>query len=408
MYQEPPFRINSLRMVNLLMMIKNTRLQTCQIQNYNRRRCLQPNQQRQQRPRHMEPLRQFQQQPYHLRDTRLQNLQDRFTGLLLLWFYDGLYTMSVLIIHFLFIVQQLLRPLHGTSCIPRPLVKSPMHTLLQKLSNIWNPLIPTILLLHIPHNTLLNTLFTPLLPLPNIPPRRRPPRRPRQQRLRPRRRARSRCTSTTTPTSPSTRGSPSNTTPHRPDPNTTPLNPLTVNPSVILKTRMPSAHSSVYTMFLLLPGYSEYSPPPFLRESSYNVPEYVKPETKYIAPASTSYLPPLKSSPTTPIPSYHHSLPTSLTPPELRGVGGSSGGVTNIYTTSSDHVPTSTQATIIQTPPGTPIIINLNSNTGAAVSTKELMNMTNTGRDCCCLMFMLDSMAIIRLEGFSLAQCSQL
>ena len=153
--------------------------------------------------------------------------------------------------------------------------------------------------------------------------------------------------------------------------------------------------SSVYTMFLLLPGYSEYSPPPFLRESSYNVPEYVKPETKYIAPASTSYLPPLKSSTTTPIPSYHHSLPTSLTPPELRGVGGSSGGVTNIYTTSSsDHVPTSTQATIIQTPPGTPIIINLNSNTDAAVSTKELMNMTNTGR-AFWLLFMLDSMSII-------------
>ena len=134
-------------------------------------------------------------------------------------------------------------------------------------------------------------------------------------------------------------------------------------------------------VFLLPPGYSEYSPPPFLRESSYNVPEYVEPETKYIAPASTSYLPPLKSSTTTPIPSYHHSLPTSLTPPELLGVGSSS-GVTNIYTTSSDHVPTSTQATIIQTPPGTPIIINLNSNTGAAVSTKELMNMTKTGEDC--------------------------
>ena len=243
MYQEPPFRINSLRMVNLLMMIENTRLQTCQIQNYNRPRYLQPNQQRQRRRRHMEPLRQFQQQPYLLRDTRLPNLQDRFTGLLLLlWFYDSLmYTiMSVLIIHFLFIVQQLLRPLHGTSCIPRPLVKSPMHTLLQKLSNIWNPLIPTILLLHILHNTLLNTLFTPLLQLQNIPPRRRRRLRPPPQ-LRPRRKARSRCTSTTTPTSPSTRGSPSNTTPRQPDPNTTPLNPLTVNPSVILKTMMLSA-----------------------------------------------------------------------------------------------------------------------------------------------------------------------
>ena len=116
-----------------------------------------------------------------------------------------------------------------------------MHTLLQKLSNIWNPLIPTILLLHIPHNTLLNTLFTPLLPLQNIPQRRRPPLPPRQPRLRPRRRARSRCTSTTTPTSPSTRGSPSNITLHHPDPNINTLNPHMVNPSVILKTMMLSA-----------------------------------------------------------------------------------------------------------------------------------------------------------------------
>ena len=83
MYQEPPFRINSLRMVSLLMMIKNTHRQTCQMQNYNRRRCLQLNQQRQQRRLHMEPLRQFRRQPYHLRDIRLLNLQDRFTGLLL-------------------------------------------------------------------------------------------------------------------------------------------------------------------------------------------------------------------------------------------------------------------------------------------------------------------------------------
>ena len=247
MYQGPPFRINSLRMVNLLMMIKNTRLQTCQIQNYNRRRCLQPNQQRQQLQRHMEPPRQFQQQPYRLRDTRLQNLPDRFTGLLL-WFYDSLYTMLVLIIHFLFIVQQLLRPLHGTSCIPRPLVKSPMHTLLQKLSNIWNPLIPTIVLLHIPHNTLLNTLFTPLLPLQNIPPRLRPP-LPQLRPLLPRRKARSRCTSTTIPTSPSTRGGPSSTI-RRPDPNITPLNPHTVNPSVISKIMMFSA--KVFTQGIIV------------------------------------------------------------------------------------------------------------------------------------------------------------
>ena len=83
------------------------------------------------------------------------------------------------------------------------------------------------------------------------------------------------------------------------------------------------------------------------------------------------------SQSTTTRPSYHHSLPTSLTPPELLGPTAA----TNIYTSSSEHVPiqTSTQATIIQTTTGTPIIINLNSNPPMVVIPKEMMNMTQIG-----------------------------
>ena len=96
---------------------------------------------------------------------------------------------------------------------------------------------------------------------------------------------------------------------------------------------------------------------------------------------SDGYLPPKSSSTTTttrrPQSSYHQSLPTSLTPPELLGPTAA----TNIYTSSSEHVPiqTSTQATIIQTTTGTPIIINLNSNPPMVVIPKEMMNMTQIG-----------------------------
>ena len=101
---------------------------------------------------------------------------------------------------------------------------------------------------------------------------------------------------------------------------------------------------------------------------------------------SDGYLPPKSSSTTTtttrrPQSSYHQSLPTSLTPP-VQNYGSNGHPATNIYTTtsSSEHeafpTQTSTQATIIQTTTGTPLIINLNSNPPMAILPRELMNMT--------------------------------
>ena len=115
-------------------------------------------------------------------------------------------------------------------------------------------------------------------------------------------------------------------------------------------------------------------------------PKYMKKVTHYyeLEAPSDGYLPPKSSSTTTTrqpqsSSSYHQSLPTSLTPPQ-QNYGHPA---TNIYTTSSSEheVPTqtSTQATIIQTTTGTPLIINLNSNPPMVVIPKEMMNMTQIG-----------------------------